>query len=107
MPRVVPLGAAIVPILTGETIDATEALRIGLVHRVVSGADLIPTAEGIAGKIMSRGQTAVRCAKQVIERGLDLTLEQGLEMESRLFTAVLDTEDARAGIRAYLDSKNS
>jgi enoyl-CoA hydratase len=107
MPRLAHLGKAIAPILTGETIDAAEALRIGLVHRVVARADLIPTAEGIAARIMSNGQTAVRCAKQAIGRGLDLTLEQGLEMESRLFTAVLNTEDARAGIRAYLDGKNS
>ena len=107
MPRLVPLGAAIAPILAGGTIDAAEAQRIGLVHRVVSRAELMPMAEGIAGKIMPRGQTAVRCTKQAIQRGLDLTLEQGLEMESRLFAAVLDTEDARAGIRAYLNSKNS
>ncbi|UCG84503.1 MAG: enoyl-CoA hydratase/isomerase family protein [Dehalococcoidia bacterium] len=107
MPRLAPLGKAIAPILTGEIIDAAEALRIGLVHRVVARAELIPSAESIAIRITSFGQIAVRCAKQAIIRGLDLTLEQGLEMESRLFTAVLDTEDARAGIRAYLDSKNS
>jgi enoyl-CoA hydratase/carnithine racemase len=64
------------------------------------------TAEEIAHTIMSRGQTAVRCAKQAIGRGLDLTLEQGLELENRLFAAVLTTEDARAGIAAIQDSSS-
>jgi enoyl-CoA hydratase/carnithine racemase len=74
---------------------------MGLIHRIVSRPDLITTAESVAHKIMSRGQIAVRCAKQAIRRGLDLSLEQGLEMESKLFATVLATEDARAGIRAY------
>jgi enoyl-CoA hydratase len=58
------------------------------------------TAEGLAQAIMSRGQTAVRYAKQAIRRGLDLTLEQGLELESMLFAAVLATDEAQAGIAA-------
>ena len=106
MPRLAPLGKAVAPILTGEILDAVEALRIGLIHRVVARADLIPAAESMAVRVMSCGQIAVRCAKQAIRRGLDLTLEQGLEMESRLFAAVLNTEDARAGIRACLEGKN-
>jgi len=106
MPRLAPLGTSVAPVLTGEIIDAAEALRIGLIHRVAARADLIPMAESIAVRIMSRGQIAVRCAKQAIRRGLDLTLEQGLEMESRLFAAVLNAEDARAGIRACLEGKN-
>jgi len=107
MPRLVPLGKAIAPILTGEIIDAAEALRIGLVHRVVARADLIPSAESMAVMIMSRPQVAVRYAKQAIRHGLDLTLDQGLKMEGRLFAAVLNTEGARAGVRAFLDGKSS
>jgi enoyl-CoA hydratase/carnithine racemase len=64
------------------------------------------TAEAIARAIMSRGQTAVRCAKQAIRRGMDLTLEQGLELESKLFLAVLQTEDARASITAIRDGSS-
>jgi len=106
LPRQVPLGMAVAPVLTGEIINAAEALRIGLIHRVVARADLIPTTLGIADKIMSRGQIAVRCAKQAIGRGLDLTLEQGLELESRFFAAVLTTADAGAGIRAYREGRS-
>jgi enoyl-CoA hydratase len=106
MPRLVPPGMALAPVLTGEIINAAEALRIGLVHRIVPRADLISTAETVAQKIMSRGQTAVRFAKEAIRRGLDLSLEQGLEMESRLFTRVLNTDDAREGIKAYREGRS-
>jgi enoyl-CoA hydratase len=107
MPRLVPPGMAVTPVLTGEIINAAEALRIGLVHQVVAQADLISTTDIIADKIMSRGQIAVRCAKQAIRRGLDLTLDQGLELENRLIDAVLSTGDARDGIRAYREGRSA
>ena len=88
MPRIVWPGMCVAPILTGETISAAEALRIKLIHRVVKRADLMSTAEEMARLIMSRSQIAVRYAKQAISRGLDLPLEQGLEMESKLFAIV-------------------
>jgi enoyl-CoA hydratase len=105
MPRLVPPGRAVAPILTGEIIDAAEAYRIGLVHRVVPRADLIPVAENVARTIMSRGQTAVRTAKEAIVRGLDLTLEQGLDVETKLLAALLETGDAGDGIRAYREGR--
>lgn len=106
MPRLVPLGMAAAPILTGELIHAAEALRIGLVNRIVPRTDLITTAERVAQKIMSRGQVAVRCAKETIKRGLDLSLEQGLDMERKLFTMVLNTADAMEGIKAYREGRS-
>jgi enoyl-CoA hydratase len=99
MPRLVWPGMCTTPILTGETIDAAEALRIGLIHRVVKRADLMSAAEAMARLIMSRSQIAVRYAKQAINRGLDLPLEQGLEMEGELFSMVLST--VRAGAQTY------
>jgi enoyl-CoA hydratase len=59
----------------------------------------------MARVIMSRGQLAVRYAKEAINRGLDLSLEQGLEMESELFAMALNTEDAQEGIKAYREGK--
>lgn len=100
MPRLVVQGMSAPIVLTGEIINADEALRVGLIHRVVPRSDLMSSADDLARTIMSRGQTAVRYAKQAIRRGLDLTLEQGLELESRLFAAALATEDARAGFAA-------
>jgi len=105
MPRLVWPGMCMAPILTGEIINAAEALRIGLIHRIVTRADLIPAVESMAKVIMSRGQVAVRYAKEAINRGLDLSLEQGLEMESELFAMALNTEDAREGIKAYREGK--
>jgi enoyl-CoA hydratase len=86
------------PILTGDIINAAEALRIGLLNRVVPRANLLAAAEEIAKKIMSRSQIAVRYAKQAISRGLDLPLDQGLEMERGLFAIVLSTPSARDGL---------
>ena len=106
MPRLTPMGMSTSPIIAGEIIKAAEALRIGLIHRIVSRDELLSTAESYARKIMSRGQFAVRCAKEAIRRGLDLTLDQGLEMESRLFAGVLATDDAREGIRAYREGRS-
>jgi enoyl-CoA hydratase len=93
MPRLVPLGMCTAPILMGDIISAAEALRIGLINRVVTRSSLLSEAEDIARKIMSRSQIAVRYAKQAISRGLDLPLHQGLEMERELFAMVLGTEE--------------
>ncbi|MDY6893041.1 MAG: enoyl-CoA hydratase/isomerase family protein [Chloroflexota bacterium] len=103
--RLIPLGAAIAPTLTGEFMSAAEALRVGLVHWVVPRSELILTAQNVAHKIMMRGQLAVRYTKQAVKRGLDLSLEQGLEMESNLFNMVLGSEDAREGIMAFREGR--
>ena len=105
MPRLVPIGMSVGPIITGEIIDTAEAYRIGLINQVVTRTALIPTAENIANRLMSRSQVAIRYAKQAIGRGLDLTLEQGLEMESQLFAAVLKTQDSKEGINAYNEGR--
>lgn len=106
MPRLVWPGMCTASILTGELISAAEALRIGLINKVVSRAELLAEAESMARKVMSRSQVAVRYAKQAINRGLDLSLVEGLEMENRLFVVVLQTEDAKKGIRAYRERRS-
>ncbi len=100
MPRLVPLGMTAPIVLTGEMINAQEALRIGLVNRIVPREQLMPVAEETARKIISNSQTAVRSAKAAIRRGLDLSLEQGLDMEAMFYTRLLRTEEARMGIGA-------
>ena len=71
-------------LLTADPITANDAYRMGLVNRVVPRDDLWPAAERLADKIKAYSPMAVGCAKQAITRGLDLSLEQGLELEDRL-----------------------
>ncbi len=71
-------------LLTGRRITAEEAFRLKLVNRVVPRSELFSTAEAMADKIGSYNPAAVAYAKQAVTGGLDLTLEQGLELEARL-----------------------
>ena len=88
MPRLVWHGRVSEIVFTAERIDAVEALRIGLVNQVVPRDQLLSTAESVARKIMSSDAKALEYAKSAITRGLDLTLDQGLEMEKRLSVAL-------------------
>ena len=84
LPRTVGRGKALEMLLTSRRINAEEAYKAGLVNRVVPREELLPTVEEIARKIASYDQMAVRNAKQATVRGLDLPLEEGLELEKRL-----------------------
>ncbi|MFC1989528.1 enoyl-CoA hydratase/isomerase family protein [Chloroflexota bacterium] len=84
LPRVVGRAPAMEVLLTGRWIKAEEAHRLKLVNQVVSRGDLLPAAERLANKIKTYNPIAVSYAKQSITRGLDLSLEQGLELEADL-----------------------
>lgn len=84
LPRAIGRAAASEMLLTGRWITAKEAYRLKLVNRVVPRSELMPTAERIADKIKAYRPTAVAYAKQAITQGLDMSLEQGLELEARL-----------------------
>ena len=84
LPRIIGRAKALEILLTGRWITAKEAHHLKLVNRVVSRADLFPAAERLANKIKSFSPAAVTRAKQAITRGLDMSLEQGLELEARL-----------------------
>ena len=84
VPRAAGNGLALEMMLTNRWIDAAEALRIGLVNRVVSRDRLLTEAEESADRIAAHDPMVVRSAKQAVLRGLDLSLDQGLELERRL-----------------------
>ncbi len=84
LPRTIGRAGAMEMLLTGRRITAEEAFRLKLVNRVVPRSELFSTAEAMADKIGSYNPAAVAYAKQAVTGGLDLTLEQGLEMEARL-----------------------
>jgi enoyl-CoA hydratase len=76
-------------LLTGRWIKAEEAHRLKLVNQVVSRGDLLPAAERLANKIKAYNPMAISYAKQAITQGLDLSLEQGLELEANLGDCLL------------------
>jgi enoyl-CoA hydratase len=82
--RTIGGAGALEILLSGRWITAEEAYRLKLVNRVVSRDELLPEAERLAGKIKSNNPLVVGYAKQAVTRGLDLSLEEGLELEARL-----------------------
>ena len=92
-------------ILTGDMITAQEALRIGLVDRVVPDGELMRQALGLAKKIASKSAPSLAYALDAIAAGLDNTLEKGLAEEARLFGKIAETEDMREGVRAFLEKR--
>jgi enoyl-CoA hydratase/carnithine racemase len=105
LPRLCGKGVAHELVLTGEMIAADEALRIGLVNRVVDAAELIPTCEAIAKKIIANAPLAVKYAMEAIEHGLEMTQEEGLFLEATLFGVCCATDDMREGTRAFLEKR--
>lgn len=84
LPRVVGTAAAIEMLISGRWLNATEAFRLKLVNRVVPRAGLLAEAEKIAARIRSNNFQAVKYVKQAVTRGLDLSLDEGLQLEARL-----------------------
>jgi enoyl-CoA hydratase/carnithine racemase len=105
LPRAVPLARAMELILTGETISAAEAHRIGLINAVVPPAEVIPTARRWAQTICGRGPLAVRAAKEAVLRGLSLPLADGLRLEALLAGTLRGTEDAAEGPKAFAEKR--
>jgi enoyl-CoA hydratase/carnithine racemase len=105
LPRLVGKGRAMELILSGEPITAAEAWRIGLVNQVVPAKDLMPTCEALARKIMANGPLAVRFAMEAVNRGCEMTQEQGQFLEATLFGLCCTTADMKEGTRAFLEKR--
>jgi enoyl-CoA hydratase len=99
-------GVAHELILTGEMISAEEALRVGLVNRVVEPGELLATAEAIAKKIIANAPLAVKYALEAVERGMEMPQEEGLYLEATLFGLICATQDMREGTRAFLEKRS-
>jgi len=89
LPRVLGRAHALEVLLTGRRINAAEARRLKLVSQVVPRGDLLPAAERLANKIKAYSPMALIYAKQAITRGLDMSLERGLELEANLGSSLL------------------
>jgi enoyl-CoA hydratase len=105
LPRLVGRGRALELLLTGEPVDAAEALRIGLVNRVVPREKLLEETRAMARKILAAGPLAVRSTLEAVDRGLDGRLEEGMVTEADLFAACFLTRDMKEGTSAFLEKR--
>lgn len=105
LPRIVGPSKAAEMILTGVSLSAEEALRIGLLSHVVSPQELIPHVEAIATSIATQGQTAVEAALHAIRGGIDIPLSEGLSREAELFGKLCVTPDKQEAVQAFLEKR--
>jgi enoyl-CoA hydratase/carnithine racemase len=91
-------------VFSGRHVGAEEALDMGLVDAVVPDDEVRSTAVAMARKFAAGPPLALAAAKRAIDEGLDVPLSQGLELESRLFAELFDTEDQKTGMRSFLES---
>ncbi|MFI5310124.1 MAG: enoyl-CoA hydratase/isomerase family protein [Gemmatimonadales bacterium] len=105
LPRLVGRGRALQMILTGEPIDAAEALRIGLANSVVEPAALLDAARAMALAMLRNGPIALARAIAAVDAGLDASLDDGFRLEARLFGTLESTADMREGTRAFLEKR--
>ena len=103
LPRLVGPSRAKDLIFTGRQVRADEALRMGLVDRVVPAADVLNEALTWAGELARGPSVALALAKRAIDDGLEMSLAGGLDIEHDLFTEVFRTDDAKAGVASFLD----
>jgi enoyl-CoA hydratase/carnithine racemase len=105
LPRLIGQGKALEMLLTGSVIDAREALRVGLLNRIVAPGDLVARANALAFDIALKSPLAVAYVKEALHKGMDLTLEQGMRMELDLYLLLFGTNDRVEGIRAFQEKR--
>ncbi len=105
LPRIIGRGKALELILTGEVITAGEAEKIGLVSKVVPPDALDAEAQVFASVMAKKAPVALRYIKEAVNKGLDLTLEQGLRLEADLYFLLHTTGDRTEGIKAFLQKR--
>jgi enoyl-CoA hydratase len=106
LPRLIGKGKALELIFTAETIDAEKALEIGLVSKVVPQGDLAAEVEALAQNLVNKAPISLRFVKEAVNKGMDLTLEQGLRLEADLYLLLHTTSDRTEGIKAFLEKRN-
>jgi enoyl-CoA hydratase len=105
LPRLVGRGRALEILLTGEMVDAAEALRIGLVNRVVPKDRLLAESEALLRRMLANGPLSLRATLDAVAAGLEMPLAQALDHETALFGLLCSTEDMREGTRAFLEKR--
>jgi len=106
LPRVVGMAKAAELIFTGDLIDAQEALRLGIVSQVVAPEELMSTAYQLARRIAAGPPVAIRLAKRSLYDNAERDLKSSLERETFSQNIASETEDAREGIRAFVEKRD-
>jgi enoyl-CoA hydratase len=104
LPRLIGEARALEMILTGRTVEAEEAERIGLINRIIEG-DLIEAGKNFAREMTGYSLPAMRFARDAVHRGLAFALRDGLDIEADLNTLAFQTEDAVEGMIAFLEKR--
>jgi enoyl-CoA hydratase len=105
LPRLVGKGRALEMLLTGEMVEAAEALRIGLVNRVVPRERLIPEAEALLRKMLANGPLSLRFTLQAVQDGLEMGFDEAQHHEATLFGLICSTADMKEGTKAFLEKR--
>jgi enoyl-CoA hydratase len=103
--RRIGVAAARWLIFTGETVDAQEALRLGIVNRVVPAGELMPSARQLAATLAAKAPVALQQAKAAINTGSEIDLDDGCRYEAEAFAVAFGTDDRREGMRAFLEKR--
>ncbi len=106
LPRTIGASDAMLLLLTGDHIDAAEALRLGIVSRGVPAPDLRHEAEAIAGRIAGNAPLSVRAIKRLVKQGQSLPLDAAIAQERLIWGTLRDTEDRIEGRRAFQEKRN-
>jgi len=107
LPRIVGKGRALELMLTAQFIKADEAYRIGLANKVVPQAELMDTARKTLSTILANGPIAVGLAIECTTRGMEMSVDDGLALESNLFGLLAATNDMREGMQAFLEKRKA
>ena len=105
--RIIPVGKAKEMLYAGTKIKADEALSLGLVNAVYPSEELLPAAEKLASKIARNAPIAVRASKKAVDEGLQVSIDEAIVIEEKLFGSCFETEDQRNGMAAFLNKEKA
>ena len=105
LPRLIGVSRAKDLVLTGRQVDAQEALSIGLVNSVVPAASVFDAARELAGRLARGPALALRAAKEAVDRGMDVDLDSGLDIERIRFSSLFATDDQKEGMAAFVEKR--
>lgn len=105
LPRLVGTGMAKYLLYSGDTIDAEEALRIGLINKIVPASELLEYTLNIAHKIAAKGQIAVRLCKAAVNSGMEVDIDRAMSIEADIFGLCFATDDQKEGMQAFIEKR--